>query len=113
MTSSIEKVIHITSSGAVIKRVDQNHIHINFNNIKSVGLNNIMDIECHTINTIYNSRSHLIKFRNGGEVTFAYNDKGQLVDLRAIGVNLLLNSSNELVFSISPICTPPSPKILI
>jgi len=99
------KIIHITPSGTSIRRIDQNHLHIDFKNIQSVGLENIVDVEHHTINTIYNSRSHLIQFRNGGEVSFVYNDRGQLVDLRAIGVNLILGQNNQLIFSIKPIDT--------
>jgi hypothetical protein len=103
MPYSSNKKIHITPSGVSICRVNQNHLHVDFKNIQSVGLENIVDVEHHLINTVFNSRSHLIKFRNGGEVTFVYNDKGQLVDMCAIGVNLFFSQNNELIFSIRPI----------
>lgn len=90
----------VTSTGTSITRLDKNHIHIDFKNIQSVGLENIIDVELHSINTILNSTSHLIKFRNGGEVAFVYNNKGCLIDLFAKGVDLFLGQNNELIFSI-------------
>jgi hypothetical protein len=100
MSNQNEQIIQITQSGTSIKRVDQNHLRIDFKNIKSVGVKNIIDVEFHSVNTILNSRSHLIRFRNGGEVAFAYNDTGCLIDLHAVGVDLILSQNDELMFSI-------------
>lgn len=102
-----EKILHTTASGTCIRLVNKDHLHIDFKSIKSVGLENIADVEFHSINTIVNSCSHLIKFRNGGKVTFAYNHNGQLIDLSATGVNLLLSQNDELTFSIKPINANP------
>lgn len=103
----------IKTNSAHITRLGEDHIHIDFKNISSVGLENIVDVVNHSINAIFNSTSHLIQFRNGGEVTFVYNNKGHLVDLHATGVNLLLGQNNELIFSIKPLkksnASPPSP----
>jgi len=100
MSNHNEQKIQITPSGASIKHVDQNNLHFDLKNIKSVGVKNIIDVEFHAVNTILKSRSHLIRFRNGGEVAFAYNDTGCLIDLYAVGVDLTLSQNNELMFSI-------------
>ena len=91
-----------TATGTAIRHIGPNHVHIDFNHIKSVGIVNILDVESHFINTIMNSKSHVIKFSNGGEVTFAYNANGALIDLSAKYVSLTISQADELVFFISP-----------
>jgi hypothetical protein len=90
-----------TIFGATISRIDPEHTHIDFSNISSVGLENICDVEAHFINNVLGSTSHLIKFRNGGEVNFAYNTKGQLVDFFAKNVKLLFDQNHKIIFSIA------------
>ena len=100
MSKSNGPIVHITPSGTNIRRVGEDHLHIDFKNIRSVGVKNIIDVELHAINTVLNSRSHLLRFRNGGEVRFAYNDKGFLIELLIKGVDLTLSTSDELMFFI-------------
>jgi hypothetical protein len=90
-----------TIFGATISRIGPEHTHIDFSNISSVGLENICDVEAHFINNVLGSTSHLIKFRNGGEVNFAYNTKGQLVDFCAKNVQLLFDQNQKVIFSIA------------
>ena len=96
-----ELILGKTKTGAVIKRINMDHIHIDFKNIKSIGLGNILDVDSHCVNTILNSRSHLIKFRNGGELAFAYNSNGELIELCAKKVGLCISPRDELIFSIN------------
>lgn len=103
MTPEINKTIFITPPGDIITQVSHNHFHIDFKNIKSIGLENIADIEHHLIHEIFGSRSHLIKFRNGGEVSFSYNNKGGLANFQSVGVNLIVGQGNKLFFSIKAI----------
>ena len=90
-----------TIFGATIRYIDKDHTHIDFSNISSVGVENICDVEAHFINTVLGSISHLIKFRNGGEVNFAYNTNGQLVDFCAKNVNLHIDQNHKVIFSIN------------
>ena len=103
-----ESILAKTDTGAIIKRMNPEHVHVDFKSIKSVGLENILDVDSHNINTILNSRSHFIKFRNGGELTFAYNANGELIDLCAKKVSLFISNNDELIFSIK---THPHPYL--
>lgn len=87
-----------SSSGAAITMGDSG-ISIDLEKINSVGIKNIIDVETHSINTALGSRSHFIKFYGGGEVQFAYNQAGQLIELSSTNVSLLLTPDNELIFS--------------
>src|SRR6185503_9195072 len=64
---------------------------LEFDTIKSVGLENLTDVEVHTINRMFGSTSHFIKFRDGGEVRFSYSDAGQIIEFSAnhIGAEIL------------------------
>ena len=57
-----------------------------------VGIKNLTEVTQHQITTILGSRSHLLRFANGGELRFAYNSLGQLIELR----------SRDLVANIAP-----------
>jgi hypothetical protein len=98
-TNTMGQIIGTTASGTTARQIDQDHVHIDFKSIKSVGVANIIDVVTHHINTVMNSRSHLIKFCNGGEVAFAYNSKGELIELSAKGMGLFINQNDELMFS--------------
>ena len=87
-----------TAAGAAITMGDDG-ISINLEEIKSVGIKNVIDVEVHQINTIVGSRSHYIRFNGGGEVKFAYNQKGQLIEFSGKNVSLNLTPENELLFS--------------
>lgn len=60
--------------------------------IKAIGIANLVDIEVHRINHIANSTSHFLRFRGGGELSFSYNQAGQVLEF----------SWNKLDFAISP-----------
>ncbi len=90
------------ASPPVISQVAEGHVHVAFQSIKSIGVENVLDVESHHVNTFLNSKSHVIKYRNGGELAFSYSAKGDLIDLNANGLKLFITKNNELMFSIDP-----------
>ena len=67
-------------------------------NLRSVGIENLADIEVHEINRLYNSTSHYIKFFGGGEVKFSYSSTGKLLDLIALNVTCSICNGDQVVF---------------
>ena len=63
----------ITSEGPVALHIDS---------IRAVGIENLVEVESHTINRVFNSVSHPVKFHGGGEVRFSYNAKGEILEFR-------------------------------
>jgi len=49
--------------------------------LRSVGIRNLVDVASHEVMTIAGSTSHIVRFRDGGFTQFAYNDRGQLIEL--------------------------------
>jgi hypothetical protein len=73
-------------------------ISINLGTIKSVGVENLGDIETHGIHRLYNSVSHYIKFFGGGEVKFSFNSAGKILDLCGSEVSVTITNGDRLVF---------------
>jgi hypothetical protein len=68
--------------------------------IKSVGIANLGDVAEHRITTVFGSRSHLVRFTNSGELQYAYNGDGQLIDLTARNLLVYVSKANEISFGI-------------
>lgn len=69
--------------------------------LSAVGIKNLVEVESYTINTIVGSRSHVVRFINGGYLQFTYNNAGQIVDLTAEKLIGQLTQENEMLYSIS------------
>lgn len=72
---------------------------INLEQIQSVGVENLMHVESHTINSLFGSTSHYIRFCNGGEVTYAHNSEGKLLELIGKNVSILISKDNRVTFT--------------
>lgn len=70
-------------------------IELDLHCVQSVGLDNLCDVQSHTINRIACSTSHVIRFFGGGHVQFAYNDQGQLLEFSGLGVQLRLEQGGK------------------
>ena len=91
--------VTLNSDGNSVLQLDQ---------IKSVGIRNISDVVEHRINTIVGTRSHMVRFVNGGLLTYAYNDAGQLIELCATHLMTIISKNNEVSFFVaSDICVMP------
>jgi hypothetical protein len=100
---SIEKrpdgtVIVHTAAGAVIDIARNRNVKLDLEAIESVGIHNVIEVESHQITRIAGSTSHFIRFHGGGEVRFAYNDQGKLIELSAQHCAFSLSNKNELLF---------------
>ena len=68
--------------------------------IESVGIKNLTEVTEHHITTIVGSRSHLVRFNNGGELHFAYNGLGQLIELSARDLTVTVSMGKVVSFAI-------------
>ncbi|NOT20214.1 MAG: hypothetical protein HOP24_08100 [Sideroxydans sp.] len=86
----------IGPDGAISTSTDK-PLEINLQNIKSVGVENLVDIETHEISRLFNSVSHFIKFFGGGEVKFAYNLEGKLLEFSTHHVTLSIQNGERVI----------------
>ena len=68
--------------------------------ITSVGITNLTEVTEHHITSIVGSRSHLLRFTNGGELRFAYNSLGQLIELRSRDLTANIAQGNVITYAI-------------
>jgi hypothetical protein len=69
--------------------------------VSKVGIKNLGEVESHAITTIAGSRSHVVRFINGGLLQFAYNNVGDIIELSSENLKGQLTPNNEMVYSIS------------
>ena len=101
--SSVEKgkdgaTVLRTTSGGKMEIDKQRNVTLDLATITAVGLQNLSDVESHQINRVIGSVSHFVRFHGGGELRFAYNHEGKLIELSAQNCAFVLTQANELLF---------------
>jgi hypothetical protein len=72
-------------------------VSLNIESIKSVGLENLVHVELHTINRVFNSVSHYVRFYGGGEVRFSYNSQGELLEFTCTNVDAEVRNGERIL----------------
>lgn len=105
------KPIKVQSAGQLSNRTNpdgsvsltsKEPVSLHIESIKSVGVENLVDIETHTINRLFNSVSHYIRFFGGGEVRFSYNAEGELLEFTAKNVDAFIANGERVMLRRRP-----------
>jgi hypothetical protein len=91
-------------NGAKISTNPDGSIALDLQRISAIGVANIIEVQTHSIQDVLGMRSHFIKLHSGGEVRFAYNHGGQLVELSFTGLLAKITETTNglaLMFSAS------------
>ena len=64
--------------------------------IRKVGISNLCDIESHTITRIASSTSHFVRLLGGGDLCFAFTDKGELLELSGHRISFNITENGEV-----------------
>ncbi len=73
------------------------NVSLHIDSIKAIGVENLVDVEVHTINRVFGSVSHYVKFFDGGEVKFSYNStSGELLEFSAAGVDAYVTNGERI-----------------
>jgi hypothetical protein len=92
------QIIPVAGSGASFIRNADGSLEYFTAEIRTVGIKDIMDVVEHRINTIVGSRLHMVRFVNGGVLTYAYNDAGVLIELASSDLSVDISTNNEVVY---------------
>lgn len=72
-------------------------VALHIDSIKALGIENLVDVEVHTINRVFGSVSHYVKFFDGGEVKFSYNGTtGELLEFSATNVDAYVTNGERI-----------------
>ncbi|HEY8330734.1 MAG TPA: hypothetical protein VIO83_05345 [Pseudomonas sp.] len=75
----------------------EGQINVRLSGIRSVDVHAITDLETHQITRAFGSVSHFLRFANGGEVRFAYNAAGALLEFVANDVEVGVIGGDRIV----------------
>jgi hypothetical protein len=67
-----------------------------FSKLSKVGIADLTEVESHQITRIAGSTSHVVRFFGGGFVQFAYNSRGELIDLRGHSITASHDRNGDL-----------------
>ncbi len=67
--------------------------------IKSIGIENMLEVQTYRITRIVGSVSHFVRFLDGGEVRLAYNAQGCLLEFSAQGVAVEIQDGKRLTMA--------------
>jgi len=95
------KKIQIELSGTSVILKPDGSVEYETGKIKTVGIRNITEVLEHRINTIFDSRSHMVRFVNGGVLKYAYNGSGELIELSASNVAVVISEDGEFSFYVA------------
>jgi hypothetical protein len=92
------EIVQVGDSGASFVLHPDGSFGYTLPEINTVGIRDIADVVEHRINTIVGSRLHMVRFVNGGTLTYAYNDAGDLVELTSSNLVAEISIDNEIVY---------------
>ena len=68
---------------------------VSLDEIRAVRVEDLSQVLDHRIARIMGSTSHVIRFIGGGELRYAYNSRGQVIELSAVGVRGAVSPSRD------------------
>ena len=74
---------------------------LSLDEIRAVRVEDLSQVLEHRIARIVGSTSHVIRFIGGGELRYAYNNRGQVIELSATGIRGVVSPSREVTFGAS------------
>jgi hypothetical protein len=87
---------HLDADGK-LKLTYKQGVHIDLEQITSIGIANLFDVASHTINDIWGSTSHVVRFHDGGSVQFSYSHSGELLEFSGNDIAILIQESTKLM----------------
>jgi hypothetical protein len=74
-------------------------VRVALDEISAVCVDDLAQVLDHRIARILGSTSHVVQFIGGGELRYAYNSRGQVIELSAVGVLASISPQRVVSFS--------------
>ncbi len=91
-----DPVSHIDKNGKLVTTYEEG-VHLNVEQISSIGIANLSDVASHTINHILGSTSHVVRFHDGGSAEFAYSHGGELLQFSGRNIAFKITQDAQLM----------------
>lgn len=89
----------VTRGGRTVELSAEGNIKLNLTTLRSVGIAHLEQVQSHQITHIAGSTSHVLHLVGGGLLRYAYNQRGDLIELSGHRLNGRLNADNEFIVS--------------
>jgi len=89
----------ITQFGRTVELDAQGNVVLDLAVLRSVGVANLAQVQSHQITSLAGSTSHVLHFVGGGLLRYAYNQRGDLIELSGHRLSGRVNADNALVVS--------------
>jgi hypothetical protein len=92
------EIVQVGKSGATLVLNQNGSFDFTIAEINTIGIRDIADVLEHRINSIVGSHLHMVRFVNGGLLTYAYNDAGELIELASSNLAADISIDNNIVY---------------
>ena len=65
--------------------------------ITSVGLSNLCEVRSHDVVRVAGLTSHCVRFLDGGQLRFAYSERGELIELHCMGAGVAVSKDGRVM----------------
>lgn len=89
--------INTEQGGMAIEHDGAGNVSVSLQRIREVGVASMAEVICHDVVRVAGLVSHHMKLCNGGEVTFAFNQVGQIVALSASRVTVTMTQDHRVL----------------
>lgn len=92
------KPSRVVLSNGMTAHVEEDVLKTWLPRITSVGIVNLADVRRHRIAAAFGSVSHVVQFAGGGELRYAYNAAGELIELSGKALAFTVSPSGQVLF---------------
>lgn len=99
MPHFIHGPLHIDTAmgGIAIEHDGADNVTLNLRRIREVGVASLAEVLSHDVVQVAGLVSHSIRLINGGQVNFAFNQAGQVVELSGVRSQLRMTMTHSLI----------------
>lgn len=99
MPHLIQGSLHIDTAmgGITVNHDGADNVTLNLHCIREVGVASLADVLSHEVVEVAGFVSHSIRLINGGQVNFAFNQAGQVVELSGARTRLHMTTAHSLM----------------
>jgi len=98
MPHLIQGPLHINTAmgGITVEHDGADHVTLNLDCIREIGVASLTEVLSHEVVLVAGLVSHSIKLINGGQVNFAFNQAGQVVELSGVRAQFHMTTNHSL-----------------
>ncbi len=91
-----DAVTHVDANGKLAVTYEEG-MHVDLENISAIGIANLCDVTNYIVNHIVGSTSHVVRFKDGSSVQFAYSDSGEHLEFSGNNIAIRVEETTRIM----------------